>query len=288
MADDAARITTLEQLIADLQVQITAQTTQITQQAAQIAVQAQANPQQVAQQPAPQGPFALTPALANRNVIDLLSPSGIKLYKSITTPLDTKFDGTAKELILFMDELRRKAEDFGWNQDLLQISDQHPVHPTIRNLLSFHRLIEIEDVQAHARTYIGTQSRLAQDSNMMYHFIKDSLSKGARKRMAMEHQQYDIQGTRDGPCFLKALLAIYFVETIATNFVLREQLINLPNAIKRFKSDVSNFNTYVNEITQNLTSGGENCSRHTSKSRTPTFTSTLSTRKKHMKMVYYH
>jgi hypothetical protein len=257
MADDEARIDTLEQQILDLQTQIAAQTAQLTQQAAQIAVQGQAVPPPVIPQPAQQGPFALTPALANRNVIDLLSAPGIKLYKSITTPLDNKFDGTAKELVLFMDELRRKAEEYGWNQDLLQVSDRHPVTPTIRNLLSFHCLIDIEDVQAHARTYIGTQSRIAQDSSMMYIFIKDSLTKGARTKMATEHQQYDINGTPDGPCFLKALLATYFVETIATNFVLRERLIDLPNAMKRLKFNVSNFNSYVNEITLNLTSGGE-------------------------------
>ena len=159
-----------------------------------------------------------------------------------------------------MDELRRKADESGWNQDLLRISDQHLVTPTLRNLLSFHRMIDIKDVQAHARAYIGTQSRLAQDSKMMYDFLQGSLTSGAKRRMALQHFEYDINGTPDGPCYLKALLAIYFVETIATNMVLREQLIDLPKAMQKCKSNVDAFNIYVNEITMNLTSGGESSS----------------------------
>ena len=248
--DDEARILALEQQLQTLQTQLAAQTAQIAQQAAQAA-------QPIVPPPVQPGPFALTPALANQNVIDLTSAQGIKLYKSITNPLDNKFDGSSKELILFMDELQHKADENGWNHTLLRVSNRHPINPTRRNLLMHHRMIDIEDVRAHAETYIGTQARVAQDSNMMYIFIRDSLSKGARLKMATEHVQYDINGTPDGPCYLKALLVTYFVETIATNYVLRQKLQALPDAMKRLKFNVSTFNSYVNQLTQNLTSGGE-------------------------------
>ena len=253
MADEA-RVDALEQQLQALQTQLAAQTAQIAQQAAQLVQQAA---QPVAQQPVQPGPFALTPALANQNVIDLASAQGIKLYKSITTPLDNKFDGTSSELVLFMDELRRKADENGWNHTLLRVSDRHPITPTIRNLLVHHRLLDIEDVRAHAQTYIGTPARVAQDSNMMYIFIRDSLSKGARSKMATEHAQYDINGTPDGPCYLKALLVTYFVETIATNYVLRQKLQALPDAMQHLKFNISDFNSYVNELTLNLSQGGE-------------------------------
>jgi hypothetical protein len=53
----------------------------------------QAQPQ--VQAPNPAGPFALTPAQANQDVINLMQSNGIKLYKAITTPLDTKFNGSS-------------------------------------------------------------------------------------------------------------------------------------------------------------------------------------------------
>jgi hypothetical protein len=115
----------------------------------------------------------------------------------------------------------------------------------------------MENVTAHAEAYIGTQSRVAQDSNMMYIFLRDSLSEGARLRMANEHEKYDINGTPDGPCYLKAILVTYFVETIATNFVLRQKLQALPDALKQHKYNVSTFNSYVNELVNNLAGGGE-------------------------------
>jgi hypothetical protein len=245
MADDA-RIQALEQQLQMLQTQLAAATAQIAQQ-----------PQPVAPQPPQPGPFALTSALANQNVIDLLTTQGrIKLYKAITTPLATKFNGSSRKLVLFMDELRHKADEFGWNDTLLSVSDQHPITPTNRNLLLHHRLITMANVRAHAMTYIGTHARVAQDSNMMYIFLKESLTEGARSRMANEHQKYDINGTPNGPCYLKAILVTYFVETIATNFVLRQKLQALPDAMKRHKYNVGSFNSYVNELVQNLAHHG--------------------------------
>jgi hypothetical protein len=51
------------------------------------------------------------------------------------------------------------------------------------------------NVRAHATAYIGTHVRVAQDSNMMYVFLKESLTEGARSRMANEHEKYDINGS---------------------------------------------------------------------------------------------
>jgi hypothetical protein len=75
--------------------------------------------------------------------------------------------------------------------------------------------------------------------------------------MATEHVTYDINGTPDGPCYLKAILVTYFVETIATNFVLRQNLQALPDAIKCHKYNVGTFNSYINELIGNLAQGGE-------------------------------
>jgi hypothetical protein len=241
----------------DSQAQITALEQQLQAMQAQLAAVLAQPAQPVVQQALPPGPFALTPALANQNVIDLLSPQGIKLYKSITTPLANKFDGSSRKLVLFMDEIHHKADEYGWNTTLLSISDQNPVAPRQRNLLLHHRLVTMENVRAHAMVYIGAHERVAQDSNMMYLFIRDSLTEGARSRMANEHAQYDVNGTPDGPCSLKALLVTYFVETIATNFLLREKLQALPEAMKKLKFNIGAFNAYVQELVQDLAQGGE-------------------------------
>ena len=67
--------------------------------------------------------FALTPALAWTGIIDFTSASGIKLCKTITTPLMTLYDGSVGNLAQFLDEVQRRANNSGWNENLLTISD---------------------------------------------------------------------------------------------------------------------------------------------------------------------
>jgi hypothetical protein len=76
--------------------------------------QAAAVPPVVAQAAVPPpGPFALTPALAMPDVIDLSTLTGIKLYKKITEPLEIPFDGTPAKLSSFLDSIAQRARDSG-------------------------------------------------------------------------------------------------------------------------------------------------------------------------------
>jgi hypothetical protein len=228
---------------------------QIQQLAAQVAA-LQANAQAPAPVQNPAGPFALTPAMATQDVIDYTTSTGIKLYKTIITPNETKFDGSSGKLLAFLDDIEQKALRYGWNTNLLSISNQ--ANPPIRfNLLQSHRRLTIENVQAHARTYIGTQTRLAQDASMMYEFLRDSLTEGARARLATESAKYTIEGVRDGPSYLKTLLVKFYVETKATNFHIRQKLQRLPAKIVELKYNVATFNDYVMELVQDLAGGGE-------------------------------
>ena len=67
--------------------------------------------------------FTLTPALAQTGIINFTSASGIKLWKTITMPLMTLYNGSVGNLALFLDEVQHCTNDSGWNQDLLTISD---------------------------------------------------------------------------------------------------------------------------------------------------------------------
>jgi hypothetical protein len=92
---------------------------------------------------------------------------------------------------------------------------------------------------------------------MMYEFLCDSLSEGARARLATESSKYTINGVRDGPTYLKTLLVKFYVETKATNFHIRQKLQRLPNKIVELKYNVATFNDYVMELVQDLAGGGE-------------------------------
>jgi hypothetical protein len=46
-------------------------------------------------------PFALTPAEVDNDPIDYRTTEGKKLYRTATTPLATKFDGTSDKYFLW-------------------------------------------------------------------------------------------------------------------------------------------------------------------------------------------
>jgi hypothetical protein len=207
-----------------------------------------------AQQPAV-GPFALTPAQARQDVIDLSSPSGIKLHTRITTAMTTPFDGAPNKLSAFLTAVSERANACNWTQTLLQISDQG-APPRDLNLITQHRMLSLENVRAHAATHVGQQTRRAQDASWMYEFLRDSLTEAARTRVALRSEQFTVQGVTDGPCYLKTILMTFYVETNATNFFLREQLHDLPAKIVQLEFDIADFNEYVRETLVDLASGG--------------------------------
>jgi hypothetical protein len=204
--------------------------------------------------------FALTPAMAQDGIINYKDPAGIKLHKAIIAPLATLYDGTPSKLMAFLDSIKQRASDSGWNRDLLNVSNQDPVTPVQLNLIVSHRMLTLANVRAHAITYIGQPTRLAQDSFMMYEFLRDSLTDEARIRISVEATKFEINGTRDGPCYLKVILMKFYVETNATNFFLRQSLLQLPKKMEELKSNVPAFNDHVQAITVDLAAGGQESS----------------------------
>jgi hypothetical protein len=187
--------------VVALQEQLAAQQVLIQQQAAQAAAQATqlAALMQAQQKPAAVPlvvpcPFALTPAEAQQNVVDLSTSVGLKLYKQIVTPLLTPFDGSADKLMVFLSSVADKAASSGWNANLLQISNQDPIQPQVKNLIQQHRMLTMENVRAHATNYIGQQSRVAQNSRWMYEFLRDSLTESARICIALQPDMYQVNG----------------------------------------------------------------------------------------------
>jgi hypothetical protein len=78
--------------------------------------------------------------------------------------------------------------------------------------------------------------------------------------MFMDPAKFMVLGVEDRPCYLKAILNKFYVETNATNFYLHQKLHNLPVMIVELNYNVADFNDHTMEIVQNLAMGG-----HTSK-----------------------
>jgi hypothetical protein len=73
--------------------------------------------------------FALTPALANREVLDFNDPADTKLFKAATEKLPIEFDSNSENLPLFLAQLRDRAAVYDWLALLLIPKDDDLVDP---------------------------------------------------------------------------------------------------------------------------------------------------------------
>ena len=122
--------------------------------------------------------FALTPAQANQNILDLSSAAGQKLYKAAIAPLTTLFDGTAATICMFLSDVAARAESFHWH-NILNVPDAMGVPCS---LITAHRLLTLQDIRNHTATYANQQVRDVQNSYMMYEFLCGSLGEEAAKK----------------------------------------------------------------------------------------------------------
>ena len=63
--------------------------------------------------------FALSPALANRDILDYNSVAGAKVYRGAIAPIAIEFDCKSENLQLFLDQVRDRSTTHDWNNILL-------------------------------------------------------------------------------------------------------------------------------------------------------------------------
>jgi hypothetical protein len=160
------------------------------------------------------------------------SPKERKYFEKATEGLDTKYDGSAKGLLMFITDVEQKSEMFGW-QKILSI----PTVVGILSLLDQYGQITIADIHPHAFSYMHQQTRDHQDSNHLKLFLRASLDKTFMMRVLAHKSQYVVGGVQHGP----------------SNAALRR----LPTKMEEYGSNIEKFNEYVVNQCTELTSRGK-------------------------------
>ena len=154
--------------------------------------------------------FTLIPALAIQGVIDYLTSEGRKIHGSATHKLsEDQFDCVPEDLTQFLDDLKDRASQFGWSNDdgILEI----PIDPAdqivdTENLIRNHGTVSLERVRAFEELYIDRAVQPAQDTNMLYHCIMNSLSKTSKQKLNVWNNQFMIVKYPSGNLLLKILV----------------------------------------------------------------------------------
>ncbi|GAX10178.1 hypothetical protein FisN_3Lu402 [Fistulifera solaris] len=203
-------------------------------------------------------PFALSPGLSSHQVIDFSTREGSRLYEMATKQIgDERFDCDPGRMRSFIEGLSIRASNFGWGP-IFNIPDNiEAIVQNTTNLLSNYGDITLEHIQDHARTYISTPSRAAQDSYMAANCLISSLSPTAIDRITIWRDQYTINGIPSGPCLFKVIIRETYIDTNATVTHIRTQLSSLDQYLPKIQLNITKMNQQVKQLLEGLAARGE-------------------------------
>ena len=202
-------------------------------------------------------PFAYAPALLSRDVLDFRENQAVKLYSNLSKPLYKEpsdfFDCSPERLMGFVTEVEQRVGEIGCQEDMFLITNNSdPNNPVVRNFLTLYLAISLEDVIAHARTYIDQHSRVAQDNNILFEALWKSLTQSAKDKVVIWQEEYTINGRKSAAVVLKIIIRESDVDTQATASFIRSQLADLAPAMQSVRSDVEKFNQHVRTLLRGL------------------------------------
>ena len=164
-----------------------------------------------------------------------------KLYNKAISPLEGKFDGEADNLAVFLASVCNRARRFNW-QWLITV----PIDDgTTRNLLMHYRQVSLENMRAHAMTYINTPTRDAQDNDMFYYFLVDLLMNDFRTTILHYADVYTMTNVPIASALLKQIIILTRVDNPASTMHIREMLIESKSKLLQLNGNITEFNQWV-------------------------------------------
>jgi hypothetical protein len=193
--------------------------------------------------------------------MDYSTREGSQAYKLAIAPLFTEaelFNCEASDLFTFIGTIDDRADQNGWHSSILSIPADitQPMGGTI-NMITSYGMVTLEHLQEHARTYVATQTRAAQDSVQLYLCIMNSLTKAGKSKVKIWKNQYTVGGFKSGACLLKVIIRESHIDTNATTGHIRTRLTMLDTYLPTIGNDIVKFNQHVNTLLEGLTSRDE-------------------------------
>ena len=118
---------------------------------------------------------------------------------------------------------------------------------TTRNLHTHCGQVSIEDTRAHAVTYVNTPTRDAQDNDMFYYFLADSLTNDFRTMVLLYADIYTITNVPIASLLLKQIIILTRVNNPASTMHIREMLIESKKKLLLLKGNITEFYQWVHK-----------------------------------------
>ncbi len=157
--------------------------------------------------------FCTTPSVHNIDqLMDYTTEDGSNLYKLASMPLKTKFDLPAANTLVFIDQLRDRAQVVGWDAGSYQItSTKYNVAtagnpPHLKDLFTQYGQILVDTICTKVITWkpgeVKANSRSTQNNMEFYKCLMDFLPDEACLRILPHQHEYEDQdGNYHDPLF---------------------------------------------------------------------------------------
>jgi len=188
------------------------------------------------------------------------------LFAKATEKLQEElYDCTPEGMFAFLRAFQDRAKMYGWNNpnygiNMIPNDPDDPIQGGMVDLINNYGEIDIEKIREFEVTYISTETRAAQDCNMMYQCLMNSLSTEGKKKILVWREQYTINGMYSGNLLLKTIVKESHLDTNATTATIRMKLSSLDTYILTIDSDIVKFNQYVMLLTDRLGARGQTTS----------------------------
>ena len=118
---------------------------------------------------------------------------------------------------------------------------------TTWNLLTHYGQVSLNITRAHAATYMNTPTRDAQDNDMFYYFLADSLTNEFHTTVILYADIYMVTNVPVASSLLKQIIILTRVDSPASTMHIREMLIVSKQKLLLLKGNITEFNQWVSK-----------------------------------------
>ena len=134
-----------------------------------------------------------------------------------------------------------QARHFNWHHLITMPID----NGTTWNLLTHYGQVSIENMRVHATTYVISPTRDAQDNDMFYYFLADSLTNEFHTTVLLYADIYTITNVPVASSLLKQIVILTRADNPASTMHIRQMLFESKCKLLLLKGNITEFNQWV-------------------------------------------
>ncbi|KAL3933130.1 MAG: hypothetical protein SGBAC_010531 [Bacillariaceae sp.] len=182
---------------------------------------------------------ALTPALEIRNkVLRFKCRSHYEIYKQGTEKLrEQKYDCIPDQFYQIMQDIKLRANSMGWNHEggIFYVAPEKGRRKI--DILRNYGSISLERIQEHEMTYCSGGTRSAQDNQMLFQAIMNSMSATGRDKLTLHSDDYELgrKCTQSGLCLFMVLIRESYLDY--RRLIQGKYKVDIQNSVKEMASN---------------------------------------------------